>query len=87
MIRLEIEEYKRRRALDIPANRGVDRQALVKKLQQKFKAQGGSLPKGAELPVLKELDIDENEIKEKAKQRIEKKYKNYSNPVVKNYLL
>ena len=68
--------------MEKPANRGVDREALVRKLQQKFKSQGGSLPKGAELPVLGELQLDENEIKEKAKQRIEKKYKNYSHPVV-----
>ena len=41
--------------MDHPANRGVDRAALVRKLQQKFKSQGGGLPKGAELPVLAEM--------------------------------
>ena len=50
MIRSEIEEYYNRRAKDIPANRGVDRANLVKKLQDKFKLQRGILPKDATLP-------------------------------------
>ena len=52
MIREEIEEYYRRRAKDIPANRGVDRANLVKKLQDKFVQKSGILPKGAQLPGL-----------------------------------
>jgi hypothetical protein len=47
VIRKEIEEYYERRSKDIPANRGVDRANLVKKLQEKFKMQRGILPKGA----------------------------------------
>lgn len=50
MIRQEIEEYYRRRAVDIPANRGIDRANLVKKLQDKFGMKTGILPKGAQLP-------------------------------------
>jgi hypothetical protein len=38
--------------MDIPANRGVDRANLVKRLQDKFKMQSGILPKGAQLPGL-----------------------------------
>ena len=43
----------------IPINRGVDRNLLVKKLQQKFNMKGGILPKGATLPGL-ENDIEFN---------------------------
>jgi hypothetical protein len=59
VIREEIEEYYRRRALDVPANRGVDRANLVKKLQDKFKMQRGILPKGADLPGLDKVVFDE----------------------------
>lgn len=47
VIRKEIEQYYKKRATDIPANRGVDRAKLVKILQQKFKQQRGGLPKAA----------------------------------------
>lgn len=43
----------------VPANRGVDRALLVKKLQEKFNLKGGILPKGATLPGL-EKDMDFN---------------------------
>ena len=58
MIREEIEEYYRKRAKDIPANRGVDRANLVKKLQDKFVQKSGLLPKGAQLPGLDEMKFD-----------------------------
>lgn len=52
VIRKEIDEYKMRRRRDIPANRGVDRTMLVKKLQQRFLQDSGSLP--MQLPGIKE---------------------------------
>ena len=82
MIRLEIEEYKRRREKEIPANRGVDRSALVANLQEKFNLQSGGLPK--QLPGIKDeaVNFDEEKIKENAKAKVEKRYKNYTNPKV-----
>ena len=64
VIRKQIQEYYDRRRKDIPANRGVDRANLVRKLQQKFKMQRGILPKGADLPGLQlNADFDEKLIK------------------------
>lgn len=45
--------------MDIPANRGVDRSTLVKKLQDKFGMKTGILPKGAQLPGLEDMKFDE----------------------------
>lgn len=44
--------------MDIPANRGVDRANLVKKLQDKFGMKTGILPKGAQLPGLEDVKFD-----------------------------
>ncbi len=44
--------------MDIPANRGVDRANLVKKLQDKFVQKAGILPKGAQLPGLEDIKFD-----------------------------
>ena len=65
--------------MDKPANRGVDRSMLVKKLQEKFKVLRGGLPKSVELPGLgNEFEFDEKKIKENAKLKVEKKFKNYT---------
>lgn len=83
VIRREIEEYYERRAKDIPANRGVDRANLVRKLQDKFKMQRGILPKGAELPGLDvNTKFDEEMIKQNAKLKVDKKGQTYSHSVV-----
>lgn len=52
-IRKEIEEYYKGRKFFRPKIRGIDRKKLIEELQLKFKHQGGALPKGAELPVVK----------------------------------
>lgn len=83
VIRVEIEEYYARRAKEVPANRGVDRANLVRKLQEKFKMQRGILPKGADLPALDlNTKFDEEKIKQNAKLKIDKKGQTYSQPVV-----
>ena len=71
---------------NVPINRGVDRAMLVKNLQEKFNLQSGGLPK--QLPGIEEqkVNFDEEKIKNNAKNRVEKKYKNYSNPVVRIHL-
>ena len=80
---MEIEQYKQKMAKEIPANRGVDRKALVKKLQEKFNLQSGGLPK--QLPGIEDdkIDFDEQKIKNNAEMRVEKKYKNYTKPLVR----
>lgn len=87
VIRQEIEEYYERRAKDIPANRGVDRANLVRKLQDKFKMQRGILPKGADLPGLDvNTKFDEEMIKQNAKLKIDKKGQTYSYSAVRHLL-
>lgn len=51
-IRVEIEKYYKQKF--VPANKGVDRKALIEKLQKRFYKLRGALPKGAELPEIKE---------------------------------
>lgn len=68
--------------MEIPANRGVDRANLVKKLQDKFGMKTGILPKGAQLPGLEDVKFDEEKIKEQAKLKMDKKAMSYTNPIV-----
>ena len=84
MIRGEIEEYYARRKKELPANRGVNRQKLVRALQEKFNMGRGALPKGAELPVLPtDTALDEQVIKQQAQRKVDKKGQSYSMPVVR----
>lgn len=87
VIRKQIEEYYEHRARNVPANRGVDRANLVKKLQEKFKMQRGILPKGADLPSLDlNAKFDEEKIKENAKLKVDRKGQSYSQPLVRIFL-
>ena len=67
---MEIEQYKQKMIKDIPANRGVDRTKLVKKLQEQFNLQSGGLPK--QLPGIgdEKLNLDEDKIKLNAQMRV-----------------
>lgn len=83
VIRKEIDAYYQHRANNVPANRGVDRAKLVKKLQENFKMQRGILPKGAELPAIEiNSKFDEDLIKENAKMKIDRKGQSYTLPLV-----
>ncbi|KAL4508190.1 hypothetical protein ABPG72_021563 [Tetrahymena utriculariae] len=74
-IRKELEEIARNPY--VPANTGKNRKDLIEKLQQKFKYLRGGLPKGAELPLIDENKLvqDEETIKAQAKKRIGMKNK------------
>jgi len=79
-IRKEIDEFYSKPV--VPLNRGVNRKHLIADLQAKFKKQRGALPKGAELPLLKEdnvlEEIDEEELKRRALQKIPQKLVSYT---------
>ena len=44
--------------------------------------QRGGLPKGAELPEVKDFKYDEEQVKENAKLRVDKKGQSYTQPLV-----
>jgi len=77
-IRKEIDEYYSKPY--VPLNTGKDRKKMVSDLQAKFKKQRGALPKGAELPLYEEQpeevveELTEEELRQKAIQKIPKKH-------------
>jgi len=79
-IKREIEDFYSKP--DVPLNKGVNRKQLVEDLQAKFKKQRGALPKAAELPLYNPEDfadeITEEELKQKALQKIPKKNLTYT---------
>jgi hypothetical protein len=81
-IRREIEDFYSKPV--VPLNKGVNRKQLVEDLQAKFKKQRGALPKGAELPLYqpdpKEVleEITEEELRQRALQKIPKKLMTYT---------
>jgi len=85
-IKKEIDEFYSKPV--IPLNKGVNRKALVEDLQAKFKKQRGALPKAAELPLYNpeefEDEITEEELKQKALQKISKKLVTYTYQKPKN---
>ncbi len=80
VIQREIEDFYSKP--DVPLNKGVNRKQMVEDLQTKFKKQRGALPKAAELPLYNPADyadeITEEELKQKALQKIPKKLVTYT---------
>lgn len=87
-IKKEIDVYYSKP--DVPLNKGVNRKQLVEDLQAKFKKQRGALPKAAELPLYNPEEfadeINEEELKQRALQKIPKKLLTYTYQKPKNVL-
>jgi len=81
-IRKEIDDFYSKPY--VPLNTGKDRKKMIANLQAKFKKQRGALPKGAELPLYEEQEgevlgeLTEEELKQKALQKVPKKYLTYT---------